>query len=67
MGKPCCASGVTIDECHLAENAALAQRTNESVANADFDSSAFHDEELYRGMRTGPPALIKRSKSPFPT
>jgi hypothetical protein len=39
---------MTIDECHLAENATLTQRTNESVANADFDGSAFHDKELYR-------------------
>jgi hypothetical protein len=26
----------------------VAQRTNESVANADFDRTAFDDEELYR-------------------
>jgi hypothetical protein len=26
----------------------VAQRTNESVANADFDHTAFDDEELYR-------------------
>jgi len=43
-----CAPGTLIDQRHLAEDAALAQCIYQAVVDADFDSSAFDDEEEFR-------------------
>ena len=66
-----------IDQRHLAENAALVESIEQAVAEPDFDCSAFDDKEFLAAspslkmtspalkLRTGLPALIKRSKSMF--